>query len=207
LVKQCFDCSPFRVLAEKLEPAVWEKVEELIWNPAVSEKIIEKAKALHTQRTQISESKRHKDKIHALKGQIDVLAERLAVLPKSVSPEPVFRQMEKLEALKVDEEARLRQSECESGSQAMPASLSSYRALLAGLNRMHTQDSAHIAREKIIHTLVHGIKIVPDGYELELRVGRDFVERGLAHAGPRPFSEPGKILPFHGSNSLQNGGP
>lgn len=226
LVQKCFNCSPFRVQAKKLEPAVWEKVEELIWNPAVSEMVIDKAKQLHAKRTQTSDVKRLKDKINTLTGQIDVLAERLAMLPKAISPEPVFRQMEKIEAIKTEEETRLRHIEREFGPHEMPASLSSYRALLAGLNRIHTKDNAQAAREKIVHALVHGIKIVTDGYEIEYLVGRDYVERGLASAGPRPFhggQAPNlsivgnnrvhlsgrSNLPSmaRGSNSLTNGGP
>lgn len=199
IAKPCFDCSPFRVQAKKLEPAVWAKVEELLCNPIIAEKILNKAKAMHAKRTQTSETKRIKEKINSLKAQSELLAERLALIPKSVSPEPIFKQMEKIEEMKTKETARLRAIEQDSGPHEMPVSLSNYRAFIAGLQQLHAKENAHIAQERMIHALIHGIKIVSDGYEIEYLVGRDYVERELALA-----SSPSQS--FYGSNSLTSGG-
>lgn len=82
LVKKCFDCTPFRIQAKKIEPAVWEAVQKLLADPEFAERIIKKAHGLHENRTQNSEAKRIRDKINSLKGQLEVLAERLAELPE-----------------------------------------------------------------------------------------------------------------------------
>lgn len=51
----------------------------------------------------------HTGKIHiyGFSSQLDALAERLAQLPKTVSANPIFKQIEKIEGLKTDSEGQL----------------------------------------------------------------------------------------------------
>jgi hypothetical protein len=53
------------------------------------------------------ERERIKAKISGLNSQVDALTERLSMLPKTVSPISFFKQMEKIEALKVGLEEKL----------------------------------------------------------------------------------------------------
>jgi hypothetical protein len=54
----------------------------------------------------MKERSRLKAKISGLNSQLDAWTERLSMLPKAVSPAPFFKQMEKIELLKVEMEEK-----------------------------------------------------------------------------------------------------
>jgi DNA invertase Pin-like site-specific DNA recombinase len=214
-VKQAFTCQPFRVQAKRLEPKVWEKINELLSTPATVRLLLDEAQAIHVKKSNGSDRVRIQAKIQALKSQQEVLAERLAELPPSISPAPVFKQMEKIEAAKTLQEDLLK--DCQAGNKSfdMPTALSSYDALLTGLNRLATSPNAEATRYRILQALIHRIEITPDGFRLHHYVGRNHVERELealksetpgVSCEIRAFSqEPLFYLKAGGSNSLQNG--
>jgi len=76
------------VLAKKLEPSVWEAVQSLLKNEFLVQDLIEHAEKLHKEKTQNKEAKRIQEKIKSIESQAEVLAERLAILPKAVSGFP-----------------------------------------------------------------------------------------------------------------------
>ncbi len=108
LVKPAFDCAPFRVQAKILEPAVWEEVLKLFRDPGLSKALLLDAKRVSEARLGDSGQKRTESRISSVIQQIEVLAERLAELPKSVSAAPIYMQTEKLQTVKSEEEERLR---------------------------------------------------------------------------------------------------
>lgn len=69
-------------------------------------KILERVRE-HAENPARKEQERLKAKIYGLASQLDALAERIAELPKTVSPEPIYRQMERIEGLKKEHEAGL----------------------------------------------------------------------------------------------------
>ena len=114
--------------------------------------------------------------------------------------------MEKLEAIKKEEEERITHLERETGPNEFPVSLSNYQAFLVGLSRIHASPEASTARNQILQALIHQIKITSEGFELEYRVGRDHIERGLAAtAGPRPFSGGPGPLALHPETKMPGG--
>lgn len=62
---------------------------------------------LHLENNESSEKEKLKAKLYGINSQLDALAERIAILPVTVSPVPLFKQMEKLEAVKKDLGERL----------------------------------------------------------------------------------------------------
>ena len=199
LVKPAFDCAPFRVQAKLLEPAVWEEVLKLFRDPTLSKALIIQAKRAADERLGDSGQKRTETRISTVTQQIEVLAERLAELPKSISAAPIYSQMEKLQAVKAEEEARLRGLRSEQKIHDLPAELTPYEALLRGLHQLKDEST----RTKIIEALIHEVEITPEGFRLHYYVGKNHVEGELAR---RASSGPSDFRLSRGSNSLTNGG-
>jgi hypothetical protein len=225
LVKPVYSCKPFRVLAKKLEPAVWEAVHNLLKNEFLVKDLIKNAETLHKEKSQNKEAKRIESKIKSIESQIEVLAERLAMLPKSVSPATIFRQLEKLEASKRDEENRLAGLGLTHTRSEMPATLTQYQEFLKGLAHLADHLTDPVIKEKIIRALVQRIWITEEGFKLEFITGGEYIEMQSRVLEPdleipdlRQENDPSPPRDFRqkksrnqflvpGSNSLTNGGP
>jgi len=208
-LKKVCHCKPFRVLAAKLEPAVWAEIMRMLAVPSVGEKLLGAARAVHANRTKTSETKRVTEKIRVLSQQMDVLAERLAMLPKAVSPVAVFRQMERLEEVRKLEEQKLSEAQRHEVSADAPAALAGFTELLKMLAGMANDPNAGEIRARILRSLVHKVEVLPEGFRLHFYIGRDKIEGELARWG-RSLAGDGLNLiknksAFAGSNSLQNG--
>ena len=107
LSQKLFKCQPHRVPAKKLEPLVWTEFEKILDGEKFILELRERVKRLHAGNDAVKESERLKAKLYGLNSQIETLAERLSVLPKTVSAEPIFKQMEKLEQLKSEAKEKL----------------------------------------------------------------------------------------------------
>ncbi|MDD4974832.1 MAG: recombinase zinc beta ribbon domain-containing protein [Bacteriovorax sp.] len=99
LSKTFLTCEPKRILANKIEPLVWQEVVKFLTTSTMLEEmrkeIIKKSKGDEG----LKERERIKAKISGLNSQLDTLTERLSLLPKTVSPLSFFKQMEKIELL------------------------------------------------------------------------------------------------------------
>ncbi len=107
LTKKTFKCDPTRVQAKKAEALVWAEFCKLLENKNFLVALQNKVKALHSKDDKKTEREKLKTKSYGLNSQLDALAERIAMLPATVSAVPLFKQMEKLEAAKKDVEERL----------------------------------------------------------------------------------------------------
>lgn len=107
MTKKTFKCEPNRIPAKKAEPIVWAEFCKFLDSKEFVLSLMEKVKALHGENDEQQEKGRLKAKLYGLNSQLEALAERLAMLPKTVSPVPIFKQMEKLEAAKKDIEEKL----------------------------------------------------------------------------------------------------
>jgi len=206
LRKVC-DCKPFRVQAKKLEPAVWGEIERLLTAPKLAEDLLRGLQDLHAKKTKSSESKKSAEKVRVLTNQMEVLAERLAELPKSLSPVQIFKQMERLEGLKATEEERLAGIKARELTPDPPAESKSYENLLRGLRHLVNDPKSAITRDRIIRSLVQKIEVTPDGFRLHFHLGKEYIEGELARWGRSPLrGTPKNKSLVLGSNSLQNGG-
>lgn len=107
LSKKLFRCEPHRVPAKKLEPFVLTKINEFMTSDQMKRRIFEKVRARHGKNPNRVEIERIKAKVQGVASQIEALTERLAELPKEVSAVPIYRQLEKLQGIKQDYEAKL----------------------------------------------------------------------------------------------------
>jgi hypothetical protein len=148
--------------------------------------------------------KKAKLKIRSLEEQLEVLSERLGQLPKSVSPTPVFKQMEKIEAEKAAMHARVADLRRQQGGLDANVPLKDYQSLLGALHQLADTPEGTSARGKIICTLVRRIDILPEGFRLSFQVGRHYVEGELARLADSPSSKKSALT---GSTSFTNGGP
>ena len=209
LEKKEFNCRPNRVLAKKLEPAVWEAVESILTHPSLASRLLDEARKVYEQKSQTDESKTTRTAIHAYEQQLEALAERIAQLPKELSAGPLFKQMEKIEALKRKEEECLTLQQGKALNAEAPAELAAFDQFLNALRKLKTETDAQEIRSKIAQRLIHRVEITPESFRLHFYVGENHVNRELASAGS-PFQlKPQKLKklpePYSGSNSLHNG--
>jgi site-specific DNA recombinase len=197
-------CQPYRLQAKNLEPAVWEIVSNYLRSPKAAQELLRTAESLHQEKTQSTEVKKAKDKIRSLENQLEVLSERLAQLPKTVSPTPVFKQMEKIEADKSAMQTRLGDLQRLQGGIDATVPFKDYQSLLGALHRLANTPQGSSTRGKIIRTLVRRIDITPEGFKLSFQVGRNYVEGELARLTGSPSTKKNALI---GSTSFTNGGP
>lgn len=176
LVQKAFNCKPHRILAKRLEPHVWEKVDEIISNPFFAKRLIDQANAKYKAKKETSRAQKLKKSIKSINDQIETLAERLSTLPKSVSPAPIYKQMERLEELKTLDEKKLQADETSGGLNDMPAELKQYQTFLAGLQKLKDGDNPEV-KARIIQKLVQKIEILPDTYKIHYYVGQNHIQR------------------------------
>jgi hypothetical protein len=108
LSKKMFRCEPHRVPAKKLEPLIQDKMRSMLLTKSFMKQILENVKTKHKDNPLRKDEERLKAKIFGVNSQIEALAERLAELPKSISPAPIFRQLERLEEVKKENEEQLK---------------------------------------------------------------------------------------------------
>lgn len=212
LANKVLSCEPRRVLASRLEPAVWDAVMEVLKDSRLAKGIIAQAHAAQDRVSHSNETKRIRDKISSLAGQLDALSERLAQLPKGVPATPIYKQMEKIEAVRQAEEERLKQVEQHAvaggAGRALPASPELYGQFLESLKEMAEGSLGPQLIGRIIALLVAKIEVLPDCFRLHFRVGENKINRELAYgAGSRLSSAVINELEKKCSNSLINGVP
>lgn len=123
-----------------------------------SERLFKRAQEILEENPNKKEVDRQKAKIQGFKTQLDVLAERLSELPKSVSAGPIFKQMESIESQREQTEKLLRQFQAEKVNIGKPAELSDFMQFTKGLNDVFRNGSAE-TREKVIKRLIHKVEM------------------------------------------------
>lgn len=176
LKKKSFDCDPTRVLAKKLEPAVWEKVVELITRPAIAERIIAKAKGVHQTNPHLIEQQKLEGKIQTTKEQIEALAEHLTKIPKGVSPEPIFMQMQKLGDLKHECEEKLAELRSNTWVSEVPSGLKDYLDFCKTIRTKITRnDGNEELKNQILRRLIQKVEVTPKSFRVFYFAGEDVI--------------------------------
>ncbi len=93
--------------AKKAEALVWTEFCRLLENDEFILELQSRVRQLHSANDESSGKEKLKANLYGVNSQLDALAERIAILPVAVSPAPLFKQMEKLEAVKKDLQDRL----------------------------------------------------------------------------------------------------
>ena len=200
MVKDALKCEPHRVKAEVLEEVVSEQVKKLLTSPTMAKELIAKARKVHKADSGGKEISNLRRKIVGYEGHEMALAERLAELPPTVSAEPIYKQLERLQESKKKAEEVLSRLEGEKTLQ-MPSSLESYTAFLNAL-RGYFEDAANAEQKsRIFKRLIGKIEIGENKVRIHYLVGKDWVEKGMGPKSPRSLD----FAAAGGSRTLTNG--
>ena len=197
LTQKTFDCGgPLRFSAQKLEELVTKEVEKLMTHGSFAKELLFEVKKVYEANKGTRERDRLKAQVYGFSSQLDALAERLSQLPKSVSANPIFKQMERVEEAKNKAKKQLEEIERYGGHiNSPPISLKSYRAFVTSLRGLMRQGDPEI-KAKVIKRLIHRIEVG----EKEVRIFYN-VDEGNLFREPLGFGEKRKGL--SDSNSLE----
>jgi site-specific DNA recombinase len=176
LTKKTFSCAPHRVQAKILEPVVKEQVRSLLFHESTVRALLEEANLVHAQNQDGKEIKTLKSKLCGFDSQLGALAEHLSKLPKSVSPAPIFKQMERIEELKAKTAAQLKEVNAGGKGQDRPAEFQTYQILRKALMKLMTASDSSEIQEKIIKRLIHKIEVGTDTVKVHYFVGADHIK-------------------------------
>jgi site-specific DNA recombinase len=182
LSKKLFKCDPHRVPAQKLEPLVWGEFLKLLEDEKFILELREKVKSIHANDDVVKDGERLKSKLYGLNSQIESLAERLAILPKTISPGPIFKQMEKLELLKNETSTKLMNVKTIDLEQRLvPFETFSE---FAGIVKMAlTKDDDGTLRKKVLQKFVSRVEVGVDKVRIAWNVDRDHYNREIVYGG------------------------
>ena len=207
LLKPAYKCDPYRIQSKVIEPLVWEKIEDLLKNPKVAEKIIASAKKQFEKRSNSKDLERAKTRVYELGHQLDALAERLSELPKSVSATTIYKQMERIQELKDEEEKRLESLRQNAGDDQLPLDFKTYENFIKRINSLRLQTETKFSQARIIRSLVHRIEISKDSFKIFFLTTKDHIEWELSKRSPDSIKAPGENFLSNSSRSLTNGAP
>lgn len=206
LNKKIFSCKPHRFSATNIEERVWAVIEQILSNPELAESIISEAHEIHAKRNRLTELERLESKIKGVSEQLDALGEHLSKIPKTVSPAPIFKQMERLEEIKGALEGEKCSILQNGQSCEMPVALKDYEKFIQALKLLRTNSQE--IKAKIVSKLVHKIELLPDSFKLHFYVGESHVspEDDAKRKGTGGLSVPiSNRTQIFGSNTLTNG--
>ena len=204
LTKKTFKCNPHRVQEKILGPLVWNEFLRLIDNNQFILNLREKIKELHAGNDSAKDYDRLKAKLYGLNSQLDSLAERIAILPKAVSPGPLFKQMEKIENYKNEIEEQLL-SVREINLDEKLVSLETFSDFRQIVKESLSENTDMNIRKMILQKFIKRVEIGPDSVKIHWNVDKEFYENELSQAKACGSSNLLKFSRNVGSNSLTNG--
>lgn len=179
---------PRRIPSVKIEPVVWSEVKRFIEQDDFTKDLLTRARKMHGTIEKESKRKELRSKEAALERQITVLAERIAKLPESIDPAPLFEQLAELQDSKKKIEAEVKQSAEQRVVYEDPVSFENLELFRKGLRNLIAKGEAdHNIKSAIIKTVVHKIEIYPDGLEIHFHVGESHYQASGNHPGASFF--------------------
>lgn len=178
-------CQPCRIRAKLIEPLVWEEVKRFLCIEDVTKQVLSIAKALKPDDKAPIEEERLRKKMQVIEGQTEVLAERIARLPKNVDERVFLNQMAKLQKEKSAIEIKLVEFSNRPQQEAA-IEYDSFVKFTEHLRELISQaDTSLEVQAAIIRKLVHRIEVSPAGFDIDFYVGKTHITREL---GPNPGS-------------------
>ena len=195
-------CSPYRVLAKQLEPAVWDEISRLLRDEPVARALLDDARKTHERNPGSKEAERCRQIVFSTDRQLETMAERLSTLPSSISPTPVYRQMEKLEGIKREAQEKLEKLESVGAVKDPPVELRDFRAFASALKDWLEAENSPKQRAAIARRLLQKIVVQREGCEIFFRVGETYVKgflQGELMESKRRRSEAGLVPAGNGA--------
>lgn len=169
-------CEHVRVQAKLLEPALWSEILGLFNEEKFARELLTQAKRVHQINPGSKEAEKCNHIIFNVDRQLEVMAERLATLPESISPTPIYKQMEKLEEKKKEAQNKITQMQSTGYIKDEPCEIQDFQKFLKSVRELLKREDNLKVRMKIIRLLVYKIHIIPDGFEAHFKVGESYVK-------------------------------
>ncbi len=208
LTKKTFKCDPTRVQAKKAEALVWTEFCKLLDSKDFLLSLRDKVKKIHSQNDEESERNKLKAKFYGISSQIDGLAERIAILPREVSPVPLSKQLEKLGMAKKEIEERLLKVKDMNLSERLVA-IETFEQIAEIASKTLKENPDFNLKRSLLQKFVHRVEIGVDSVKIYWNLDQEFFERELKIK--KPEARDSGFLKTHtfpsnsGSQSLTNG--
>jgi predicted nuclease with TOPRIM domain len=185
---------------------IWGEVVKFLTSPNMLDQMRKEMQKKSEDDQEIKEQERIKAKISGLNSQLEALTERLSMLPKTISPTPFFKQMEKIELLKKDLEDQLlrvdQKARVSTQRFVTPETFENF----AEVWKRYLVSAKDEVKKKIIHKFVKRIEIGKNEVTIEWLVDEDHYNTELALTANSVLSgENQKMFGVAGSYSLING--
>lgn len=205
LSKKIFKCEPHRVLAKRVEPLIWQELVKFLTEPDFLKIMLNEVKALYEGDPSQREADRLKAKLYGMNSQIEAMAERLTLLPKSISAAPVFKQMEKLEIAKKEiEESLAKVKKQPINFEQRIVKVQTFQAFAENY-RKFIKNADHEVKKQMVQKFIKKVEIGVDEVKIHWNLDQEHYERELALRGR---SAEGQVFLINvGSNSLTSGAP
>jgi len=213
LSKKTFKCDPHRVQAKKLEPLVWEEFCRFLDKEEFVLGLMARVRKLHADNDGAKEHEKLKSKLYGLNSQLEALAERIAILPKTLSPGLLFKQMEKIESHKKDiEEQLLKVNRTDVEKRLVP--LETFSAFAHAVRKILKEDPDMNLRKTVLQKFVKRIEVGMDSVKIFWNLDKDFYDREMrldVDLREKEFAQATKawagalLRTDYGSQSLTNG--
>lgn len=181
LSKKIFRCEPHRVPSRILEPLVWSKIQAFVTAPIFSKEIFAKVRAHHAENPHQKDKERLKAKLSGINSQIDALSERLSELPKTISAEPIYKQMTKLQQIKGQYESEFQTLHSSNRSSLdRIAQLETFDAFTRHYKDFVKNNADFLIRKEIAKKFVKRIEVGVDSVKIHFIVDQDHYSHELA---------------------------
>ena len=128
---------------------------------------------VHKESPELREGNRLKAKLYGINSQLEALAERITLMPNTVSPTHFFKQMEKLELHKIEiEELLLNEKASPVTKEISLVKLQSFEKFAAYFKNFLTKESDFAIRKRIMHKFIHRIEIGEDKIKIKWLLDR-----------------------------------
>lgn len=143
-------CNPVRAPAKLLEPALWSEIINLFSEEKFAAELLNSARRAHQLNPSSKEAEKYNHVYFNVDRQLEVLAERLATLPETISATPIYKQMEKLEERKREAQSKLSELQSSGFVKDEPCELQDFQRFLKAVSEILRRDDNLKVRQKVI---------------------------------------------------------
>ena len=171
-IKTC-DGKHQRILAKKFEPLVWRDVKDFLLG-GLAKELLAQAKMTIATDTAKSRHEKLEAALAKTEAQIEVLAERIAELPKGIDPQSLYAQLEQLQTTKAATIHELAVTDDGIKPNDEVVGLVSLEEFTKGLRKqLNGGETNPELQTAIIRKIVERIELLPEGYEISFHVGKN----------------------------------
>ncbi|MCX6125600.1 MAG: recombinase family protein [Proteobacteria bacterium] len=179
LTRKIFNCAPTRFPARIAEPLIWQEIEKLLRSESLATQIIAQAHDVHKNSARVTDCDKLRSKVRGVEDQLTSLAEHLSKIPKTVSPTPIYTQMEHLGRVRGDLQRELEKLQASGDFIDRPASLKDYRSYLKVLCTILHGIALPEEKSALVKALVHRIEVFPNLLKLHFLVSETPIQLAL----------------------------